>query len=229
MNKNRLLYVLSLLSVLISSISLSFSIMVFSSFDKHQNVKDFLSSVCQIKSVSEDGVNSSGTGFVIKDNLIVTNYHVVTFGNKQAKEIMVRFPNEETYSLVSIKTIDKDNDVAFLYFNNLGNVKPLDFSASLPDYGDDCFAICNTNNYGISLIKGTITIPLIKIESTEYNDYFVQANIDVYPGSSGGCLLDADYKCIGVLTFRLKDSSNNPVYGYGYAIPFTRIIPLLDI
>ncbi len=225
MKNNFVFKALSILSIVVCAVCIVVYAVLFSSFQESKATfpEELMYSVCQVNVVSGDNKQSNGTAFLIRDNYVITNYHVVNFDKESQNRILLKFPNEKEQIEANIYSFDEANDLAILHFSNKIQAKPINISHENVNYGDECYALSNVNNYGISVLRGCVTMPSVFIDSPDYKDFFIQSNLDIYPGSSGGCLLNKNYLCIGLLTFRLKDSLNNPIYGYGYSIPSYRI------
>ena len=186
------------------------------------SVKD---GVLEIKAESENVGISYGSAVIISgDGTIVTNAHVVTY--KQLGEsylfenISVRFVDEEDFREINIIKYDIDLDIAVLKLTCNRNLKPIKIGDdSKLDYGDKVYAIGNMSNYGISLTTGYVAIPHINVTYNEITRNVIQCNLTISDGNSGGALIDKNGNLIGLTTFRLKDKSNNVIYGISYSIP----------
>lgn len=66
------------------------------------------------------------------------------------------------------------------------------------------------SNQGISISKGIISSESISIIIDNEARKYIQAQISIALGSSGGALLDSRGKLIGITTLRLKDRYGNP-------------------
>ena len=53
-------------------------------------------------------------------------------------------------------------------------------------YGDKVYAIRNTNNYGISISEVIISSPSILIKTENMNRSFIQCDLTINDGNSGG-------------------------------------------
>ena len=80
------------------------------------------------------------------------------------------------------------------------------------------------SNYGISMTSGYISIPHINVSYNEKIRNVIQCDLTISDGNSGGALVDSKGKLIGLTTFRLKDASNNVIYGISYSIPVSAIM-----
>jgi S1-C subfamily serine protease len=164
-------------------------------------------------------VQTLGSGFVIdKAGHIVTNYHVV----RDAGRVTVSFSNRDSVRAKVVGT-DPSTDIAVLQVETAASaLTPLSLGDS--DHvlvGDPVVAIGNpfgldrTATSGIvSALQRFITAP------NEFTiDHVIQTDAPINHGNSGGPLIDAHGKVIGVNTqIETGDSASGNV-GIGFAVP----------
>lgn len=190
--------------------------------DIFNSVKD---SVLEIKAESDDVGISYGSAVVIsEDGTIVTNAHVITY--KQLGEsylfdnISVRFVDEEDFRKVDVIKYDIDLDIAVLKIDCDKKLSPIKIGDDKSlHHGDNVYAIGNMSNYGISITAGIVSIPHINVSYEDKVRNVIQCDLTISEGNSGGALVDKNGKLLGLTTFRLKDKSNNVIYGISYSIP----------
>ena len=232
MKKKLIFTILFLFTIIISMVSLGFNIYFLATKPKSNSgifniAKD---SVVEIMAETEDVGVSYGSGvIVVKDGTIVTNAHVVTYKNLGQsytfEKISIRLVDEQDFRAVSIAKYDLDLDIAVLQLTCDRTLKPIKIGDdSKLDYGDKVYAIGNMSNYGISLTTGSVAIPHINVTYNEYTRNVIQCDLTISDGNSGGALIDEDGKLIGITTFRLKDQSNNIIYGISYCIPVNTVM-----
>ena len=187
-------------------------------------------SVVEIKAETESVGESFGTAvFVKEDGTLVTNSHVVTY--KSAGELNVfdsfwiRFCFEDEYRTVTLIKYDSDLDLAVLKLDNTNcTFKPIKFANSDElKIGQTVFAIGNLNNVGISLTQGIVSNPKINVAYNEVTREVIQCDLTIAEGNSGGALVNDKGELIGITTFRLKDHSNNVIYGICYSLPANKV------
>lgn len=187
-------------------------------------------SVVEIMAETEDMGISYGSGVIVnKDGTIVTNAHVIIYkklGQSCPFEtISIRLIDEQDFREVDIVKYDLDLDIAVLKLTCNRNLKAIKIgNDSNLDYGDKVYAIGNMSNYGISLTIGYIAIPHINITYNGITRNVIQCNLTISDGNSGGALIDENGKLVGITTFRLKDQSNNIIYGISYCIPINTVM-----
>jgi putative serine protease PepD len=166
-----------------------------------------------------------GTGFVYDRNGdIVTNEHVVD----GATTISVKLADGSSYKATVIGT-DASHDLAVLHIDApAAKLHPLELGDSnTVQIGDDVvaigdqFGLANSVTTGIvSALNRTITAP----DSTPIKNA-IQTDAAINHGSSGGVLIAADGRVIGV-TSQIESSSdgNN---GIGFAIPSNTVVSVV--
>jgi S1-C subfamily serine protease len=160
---------------------------------------------------------AQGSGFVSdQQGHIVTNDHVVD----GASAITVRFWNGETYEAQVVGS-DASTDLAVLEVDAPASVLvPLTFGdSSAVQVGDAVVAIGSP--FGL---EGTVTSGIVSAlhrQMTSPNDFTIDDSIQtdaaINHGNSGGPLLDAHGRVIGVTSQIESDSGGND--GVGFAIP----------
>lgn len=188
-------------------------------------------SILEIKAETEDVGISYGTAELIsKDGTMVTNAHIVTYsklGETLAFEkISVRFVDEEDFREVELIKYDTNLDIAVLKLNTIDRkITPIKMGDdSKLKSGEDVYAIGNLSNYGLSISKGIVSIPHINVTYNNITRNVIQCDLTISDGNSGGALLNSDGKLIGLTTFRLKDQSNNIIYGISYCVPINTVM-----
>lgn len=138
-----------------------------------------------------------GTGFIIhQSGLIATCYHVIV----QTQNVQVRLHDGRTYSAAVVGT-DGINDLAVLKINAPGLVPlRIEMDASVT-YGSMVSA------YGFPLPELGTDLIATSGEITGFRTYkytqIFQLDMQVNPGNSGGPLIDANGKVVGVVFSRL--------------------------
>jgi S1-C subfamily serine protease len=167
-----------------------------------------------------DGQQALGSGFVLdKAGHIVTNYHVI----EGADSIEVSFSNQDTLAAKLVGS-DPSTDLAVLRVETSSrSLRPLELGNSdSVRVGDAVIAIGNpfgldrTATAGIvSALQRPITAP------NGYTiDHVIQTDAPINKGNSGGPLLDARGRVIGVNSqISTGDSGNTGSVGIGFAVP----------
>ena len=153
-----------------------------------------------------------GSGFIINsDGIILTNAHVVAGAN----EVTVKLTDKREYR-AKVIGMDKDTDVAVLKINakNLPTVKIGD--PSKVKVGEWVLAIGSPFGFDNSVTAGVVSARARSLPGDGYVP-FLQTDVPVNPGNSGGPLFDLAGDVIGI---------NSQIYtgtggymGISFAIP----------
>lgn len=188
-------------------------------------------SILEIKAETEDVGISYGTAELIsKDGRMVTNAHIVTYSKLGEtlvfEKISVRFVDDENFREVELIKYDTHLDIAVLKLITIDRkITPIKVGDdSKLKAGDDVYAIGNLSNYGLSISKGIVSIPHINVTYNETTRNVIQCDLTISDGNSGGALINNKGELIGLTTFRLKDQSNNIIYGISYCIPINTVM-----
>lgn len=173
--------------------------------------KRSIPAVVLIKASGPSG-ESSGSGFVVDSGgTIVTNLHVV----KGATTLAVKLASGDIYDQVRVKAFDRRKDLAVLHVPayNLPTV-PLGDSDTL-QVGDPVTLVGNP----LGVLEGSVSTGVISgIRGMEAGFRVIQTDAAANPGNSGGPLLDASGRVIGVLSFKLRGTESlNFVVPINYA------------
>jgi serine protease Do len=160
----------------------------------------------------EDLTHALGSGFVIReDGLIVTNRHVIV----GARTIRVRL-SDGRETAADIVGADAVTDIALLRVK-LGHLPALRLGSSAGvSVGDAVIAIGNPYGLGQSVSAGIVSARGRSLEDDPYID-FLQTDAAINRGNSGGPLLTADGKVVGVTSAIFSPSGGS--VGLGFAIP----------
>ncbi len=156
---------------------------------------------------------SLGSGFVIDAaGYIVTNNHVI----EGADVIEVIFPNEETYDATLLGR-DPSTDLALLKIERDDPFPHVPFGDSNAlEVGEWVMAIGNPFGYGGSVSAGIVSARNRTINHGNYDD-FIQTDVAINRGNSGGPLFNMDGEVVGVNTAILSPSGGS--VGISFSIP----------
>lgn len=190
-----------------------------------------LSSVVELKAVTNSIGESYGSAFFVSESgHLVTNAHVVTF-NRSGQiiafdEFYIRFAFEEIYRPATLIKFDSTIDIAYLKLDevNCKFKKVVIGNSDKIKTGQKIYAIGNLNKVGLSITQGSISNANIIVEYNNVDRSVIQCDLTIAEGNSGGVLLDNKGRVIGVTTFRLKDTSNNVIYGISYCVPINTVL-----
>ena len=170
--------------------------------------------------VQRQEYSAYGSGVIIsEDGYIVTNNHVV----QDAERISVTL-NDKRVLKASLIATDPATDLALIKID-ADNLKPIAFGNSdEARVGQPVLAIGNPFNLTSTVTAGIISAKARNmgiIENTRGKEStieaFIQTDAAVNPGNSGGALVNADAKLIGIVT--AIASADGYYTGYSFAIP----------
>jgi len=188
---------------------------------------------------------SSGSGFVVGENEIVTNYHVVEnalVSNGVAKvegaTIRVVFPDVDDEYDAEVVGADPDYDLALLRLVDGGKMpaaaKPLELADSTAvRVGQKVIAIGNPFGLQSSVSQGIVSAIGRELPSIGQIEIpMVQTDAAINPGNSGGPLLDSAGRLVGVNTMivpGMTSSGSAGNIGIGFAVPSELLIEALPL
>ena len=164
----------------------------------------------------------AGSGVIMtEDGYIMTNHHVVhdRRGNP-VDEIKIRLDDKREYVAELIGS-DKKTDIAILKIEVTSAISPITVANSDQiRVGDVVFAIGNPLEVGITATQGIVSATgrhsLGILGQGAYED-FIQTDASINLGNSGGALIDAYGRLIGINTAIFSRSGGS--IGIGFAIP----------
>jgi serine protease Do len=160
-----------------------------------------------------------GSGIIISDDgYILTNYHVI----EGEKSIQVKLNADVKLKATLIKS-NSDYDLALIKIE-AEDLKALSMGNSeLAEVGDDVWAIGTPleTSFGQTITKGIIS-GVRKIGGID----FIQTDVSINAGNSGGPLINDQGEVIGITTMK---AAGQGVEGMGFCIPSNSAIEMLNI
>ena len=167
-----------------------------------------------------DGYWPVGTAFAIAANTFVTAAHVMVLGvGSQFGVPGIRDGNGNVYPLDRVLKFALHED--FVVFTVSGNpaVKPFHTSAT-PAIDDTVFAVGNALGDGVVIRDGLLTSLTPEAQDGKWK--WLRFSAAASPGNSGGPLLDAQGRVVGVVTAKSPNENLN------YALPIERVLHASD-
>ena len=169
-----------------------------------------------------------GSGVIIsEDGYIVTNYHVVQgMRGREVDEILVRLNDGTEYEATLIGS-DSKTDVAVLKVEANAPLPAVTLADSdLLRVGDIVFAIGNPRDLGLTATQGIVSA-LERNRGGEIlgagsYENFIQTDAAINLGNSGGALVDAWGRLVGINTAIVSNSGGS--IGLGFAIPVNMVL-----
>jgi serine protease DegQ len=172
---------------------------------------------------SDRQARAAGSGVVIDagKGIILTNAHVIA----GADEITVAVADGRELQ-ANLVAADARTDVAVLQVQEkLPASIPIGNSDRL-EVGDFVLAIGNPFVVGQTVTSGIVSaLHRNKLGIEQYED-FIQTDAAIYPGNSGGALVNLRGELVGIDTAFIGTGSTNP--GMGFAIPINVVRSVVD-
>ncbi|MFL2700198.1 MAG: Do family serine endopeptidase [Gammaproteobacteria bacterium] len=164
-----------------------------------------------------------GSGFIFKDNYILTNFHVVD----GASEVIVSLVDRREYK-AEIIGVDALSDLAVLKIDDdeLPKVK-IGNSDSLK-VGDWVVAIGSPYSFDFSVTAGIVSAKGRSIQNNNIGNYvpFLQTDVAINPGNSGGPLFDLKGNVVGINSQIYSRSGG--YQGLAFAIPINVAVDVAE-
>ncbi len=166
---------------------------------------------------------SFGSGFILKSNYILTNFHVV----EDATEVVVSLSDRREYK-AEVVGVDPLSDLAVLEVDgkdlpavNLGNSDKL-------NVGDWVIAIGSPFSFDFSVTAGIVSAKGRSIQNNNIGNYvpFLQTDVAINPGNSGGPLFNLDGDVVGINSQIYSRSGG--YQGLAFAIPINVAMDVAD-
>jgi S1-C subfamily serine protease len=174
--------------------------------------------------------SSTGSGFLIeRSGLVLTDYHVIE-GADRSTGVTVRFEDSVSRPAAVIGA-DQNSDLAVLRVDMSGvpPVAPLPMGdSSTVRVGDPTLAIGNPFGLDRTLTSGIVSALQRQIQATNgfSIDNVIQTDAPLNLGNSGGPLLDAAGRVIGINS-QIQTASGSGSVGIGFAVPIDTAKQLL--
>jgi len=166
---------------------------------------------------------SYGSGFILKNNYIMTNFHVVD----DATEVVISLADRREFK-AEVIGVDPLSDLAVLEIkgNNLPNVVVGD--SDKLKVGDWVVAIGSPFSFDFSVTAGIVSAKGRSIQNNNIGNYvpFLQTDVAINPGNSGGPLFNLDGEVVGINSQIYSRSGG--YQGLAFAIPINVAIDVAD-
>ncbi len=157
-----------------------------------------------------------GSGVILtEDGYVITNNHVI----EGADELKVLLPDEREFPATVIGT-DPKTDIAIIKIEAEGLPTATLADSDLIRVGDVVFAVGNPLGVGQTVTMGIVSAKSRSVgilESVGGYEDFIQTDASINQGNSGGALVDAKGRLIGINSAILSPTRGN--IGIGFAVP----------
>ncbi|MBR2287236.1 MAG: trypsin-like peptidase domain-containing protein [Clostridia bacterium] len=195
----------------------------------------------QNQPTTQEVLAGTGSGVVIAEHYVLTNYHVVEDASSLKVTVAVDGQEEPDTFNAEVVATDENLDVAVIYAPKL-NLKPVTLGDSdTLQVGD--WAICIGNPLG-EQFSGTVTTGIISalnrsISSSGYDKYgrketttntMIQTDAAINNGNSGGGMFSVTGELMGIPTIKYSGTaySGATIDGIGMCIPINAAKPLIN-
>nr|PZN17932.1 MAG: signal protein PDZ [Mycolicibacterium hassiacum] len=173
-------------------------------------------------SVERDG--GAGSGVVLRPDVVVTNAHVV--GNARRVKVILEDGESTPGEVIGV---DRVTDLALVRTERGGLPVP-EFRTELPRPGEVAIAIGSPLGFQNSVTAGIISglhrdIPGSAAQSQSLVD-LIQTDAPISPGNSGGALLDAEGRVVGINEAYIPPEAG--AVSLGFAIPSATVLDIAD-
>jgi S1-C subfamily serine protease len=160
----------------------------------------FPSVVILVLQDSKGQPTSLGSGFVLRDGLVVTNRHVI----EGAASGYSRIVGASTkYTIAGTVAVDDAHDLAIVAVNGLkAPALPIGNSSDVA-VGDDVYAVGNPQG-----LEGTFSQGIVSAVRRVEGDTILQITSPISPGSSGGPILNNRGQAIGIAVATFMGGQN---------------------
>jgi S1-C subfamily serine protease len=186
---------------------------------------------------SSSSAQALGSGFVVSaDGFILTNAHVVSESGTTAASVKVVFKTQSsdgtdtTTVAATVVGVDETSDVALLKVDpaKAPALDPLPLGdSSAVQVGEAVVAIGNPLGYDFSLTSGIVSATNRTLQSPNGSVIpdGIQTDAAINEGNSGGPLIDASGRVIGINEQIASQSGGNQ--GLGFAVPINTAVGVM--
>lgn len=178
---------------------------------------------------------ASGSGIIVSsDGYILTNNHVVNsttsssfYQITEATGVKVKLFNDDTEYEAKVVGSDEQTDLAVIKIDKTGLTAAELGDSDAVQVGEFAMAIGNPLGLQSSISCGIISAKNREVPDSETGAVFnlIQTDAAINSGNSGGALVNADGKVVGINTLKL---SGTGVEGIGFAIPINSTIDVYN-
>lgn len=154
---------------------------------------------------------SLGSGFFVRADAVVTNYHVI----EGASRVFAKLIGQKTlYEVAGTIAIDKNADLALLKINGVRGLPVSLGDSNQAEIGDVIYVIGNPEG-----LEGTLSQGIVSALRRDY----IQITAPISHGSSGSPVLNEEGQVIGVALGAIEDGQN-----LNFAIPSSNLVSLVQ-
>ena len=166
-----------------------------------------------------------GTGFYVSpDGDVLTAYHVVEGGSASCEVEYVGVESDGDVVRLQLEAFDAYFDLAWMSSNAAAEVPYLTLASRDPTPGSEVVAIGNSRGDFLAARAGRITRLGVQANRADFADDTIEMTAALAPGDSGGPVLDAAGRVVGVVSY--ISYTPGSMQSEGYVPPFLRGLTL---
>jgi len=172
-----------------------------------EKIASFKSAVVIVTTYDDHGKPLlQGSGFFITRDRIVTNFHVIN----HATEIRIKTFLGKTFTVQSVVAKDESSDLALLQVDPTYANATLPVAVESPTEGESIIVFGNPRDSQWKVTHGRVS----RVWQFESIGKRIQITADIFPGSSGGPVLNQQGQVIGIAVMRVGSAE-----GLNFAVP----------
>ena len=187
---------------------------------------------------TEEELYSTGSGVVIGEGFVLTNYHVVE-GASSLRVTVTDDAGETTEYNATLVTYDENLDAAILYAPDCKLPAVALGDSDTLMVGDWAICIGNPIGFAKTTTVGVVSALNRAIESETYDKYgrretisnaMIQVDAAINNGNSGGGMFSVTGELMGIPTLKYSGSyySGSSIEGIGMCIPINAVKPMIE-
>jgi hypothetical protein len=169
-----------------------------------------------------EGIEGTGTGFVVAEDVLATNAHVVR--GSFVEDLKIFFPSVDERPRHASRVIHEheSRDLCLIEFKN--DQKPVRLARNHAfQKGEEILIIGNPGVGKKLVLKNAVTTGLLSSQVTLHGHDLYQLSSAVNPGNSGGPVLNRKAEVVAIVTLKA-----NAEEGIAFGIPVNEVATALD-
>ena len=151
---------------------------------------------CEKSIALVSGKYATGTGFLVRPSVLVTNAHVLAL--ERIEEVVVTFPAQKVSMTPELVYEDPQRDLAL--FAVRSDLPALEVQSDYKFRRGQEVTVIGNPGVGNKVLENAVSRGVMSTQVTVEGQTFYQLNIAVNPGNSGGPTIDSFGKVIGVVS-----------------------------
>src|SRR5262245_32390659 len=167
----------------------------------------------QVRAAGSGVVIDAGQGFIITNNHVIDRAEEITVQLADGRELAAKLVGGDPDTDVAVIKVPAENLTAIVFGNS-----------DQVEVGDFVLAIGNPFLIGQTVTSGIVSgLNRTNVGVGQYEN-FIQTDAAIYPGNSGGALVNLRGDLIGINTAFIGATNSNPGMGFAIPINMARIV-----